>query len=103
MKIPLELLRRMRNWQPERKLRLGYSPTSSKVRVRGAGDGAQWTLAVCGDRKDGEKLPGWGGAVRDAPPAEGELSRGKEVICRGLGQQKRYLEPGVREVWAQGL
>lgn len=111
MKTPLELLRRMGNWQPERKLRLGYSPMGSEVRVRGAGDGAQWTVAVCSDRKDGEegeKLPIWGGA-------EGELFRGKEALCRGhflpsgleVGQQKgsrtrrgRSLGSGTLTPWA---
>lgn len=97
----------MRNWQPERKLRLGYSPTGNevRVRVRGAGDGAQWTLAVCSDRKDGEegeKLPGWGGAVSEAPPAEGEHP-GERRRSAGVWVSRRDLEPGVREVWAQGL
>lgn len=71
----------------------------SEVRVRGAGDGVQWTVAVCSDRKDGEegeKLPVWGGA-------EGRAVQGKGSIWTRGWVSRRGLEPGVGEVWAQGL
>lgn len=102
-KVPLDPLREMENWQPERRLRLSYPPGP----LRSASEVQEMMPK---NRKEGRKERDswlrWNRRGRE--PARGELSRREGVVCRGklpswpLG--KRHILPsGLQKDQQKGI